>query len=330
MGGGYWSASSYATGTGAKAAAGTSFGYDSYARTSGTYKAHESLDPKKRNADVLILREARDSVEHPNSTPIVVGFDATGSMGDIPRVAQKSLASLFNLLLRKGYADDPQISITAYGDSKVDRVPLQISQFESDNRIDTNLDNLFLEGGGGGNNGETQTLLWYFLANHAKIDSFEKRGKKGYLFVIADEKPLALTRGEVQKFIAPDEVNDHDLTIDGVVSHLKEQWDTYVILVDNWSARAQNSKKVYTDLFGADHIIEVEAYDNISEIIGGAIGYLEGKADDDTLADDLIDTGVDSLVAARTAKALATMNRGSTVAKVNVDLPSDDDELALL
>ena len=31
---------------------------------------------------------------------------------------------------------------TTYG------VPLQISQFESDNRIDDNLDNLFLEGGG--------------------------------------------------------------------------------------------------------------------------------------------------------------------------------------
>lgn len=330
MGWGNWSLSSHDKNTGSKIKSGTTFGYDSKTRASGLYKAHESVDPKKRNADGLILREARDSVEHPNSTPIVVGFDATGSMGTIPRIVQKNLTSLFSLLLRKGYAEDPQIAITAYGDSKVDYVPLQISQFESDNRIDENLDNLFLEGGGGGNGGETQTLLWYFLANHAVIDSYEKRGKKGYLFIIADEVPLDLTAGEIKKFIAPDEVNTKDLTVDGVVEHLKEKWDTYIILVDNWSARTQKSKEVYTRLFGSDHVIDVEDYDNVSELIGGAIGYLEGQADDETLTQDLVDTGVAPGIAQKTAKSLATLNRGSTLTKVDVDLPVDDDELATL
>jgi len=192
MGLGSWSASSYSKSTASKIASGTTFGYDSTARSTGLYKAHESLDPTVKNADGKQIRESRDSVDHPNSVPIVVGFDATGSMGSVPRVVQKKLSGLFGLLTRKGYVEDPQISITAYGDAECDRVPLQISQFESDNKIDDNLDNLFLEGGGGGNGGETASLLWYYLINHTATDAWDKRGKKGYLFVIADERALDL------------------------------------------------------------------------------------------------------------------------------------------
>lgn len=332
MGGGYWNASTYDSTTRSKIAAGTSFGYDSTARSTGVLKAHESLDPSKRDANGELIRESRDSVEHPNSVPIVVGFDATGSMGNIPRVAQKNLAKLFQLILDKGYVTDPQISITAYGDAYTDRVPLQLSQFESDNRIDTNLDNLFLEGGGGGNGGETQSLLWYFLANHVVTDAFEKRGKRGYLFIIADEVALDLKADHVMKAlnVTRDEVNSADLTIAGVVNHLKEKWDTYIILEDNWSAKTQGSRKFYTDLFGADHIIEAEGYENIAEVIGGALGYLEGSTDTDQLEEDLKAIGTSDAMARRTTSALARINQATSAANGEIELAEDDEPLARL
>lgn len=332
MGGGYWDPGTYKATTGAKAAAGKTFGYDSTVRATGIRKAHESLDPAGRNAAGVLVRESRDSVEHPNSVPIVVGFDATGSMGNIPRVAQQNLTKLFQLILDKGYVTDPQIAITAYGDAYTDSVPLQISQFESDNRIDTNLDNLFLEGGGGGNGGETQTLLWYYLANHVSTDAYIKRGKRGYLFIIADEVSLDLRLEHVTKAlgISADEVRRDDLTVDGVVSHLKELWDTYIILEDNMSAKRQGSRKFYTDLFGADHIIDAEGYDNIAELIGGALGYLEGAADEDQLEEDLKAIGATDASARKTTNALARITQATAAVDAAIVLADDDEPLATL
>lgn len=42
-------------------------------------KIHESMEPSK-----ALLREARDSEAHPNSLPIIIALDVTGSMRKIP------------------------------------------------------------------------------------------------------------------------------------------------------------------------------------------------------------------------------------------------------
>ncbi|MBK8461085.1 MAG: hypothetical protein IPL43_13690 [Micropruina sp.] len=104
---------------------------------------------------------------------------------------------MFQLLLDKNYCTDPQIAVATYGDATCDRVPLQFAQFESDNRIDDNLDNMFLEGGGGGNGGETSNLLLYYAAHHTAIDCFELRAKKGYLFLIADEVQVPISARQI-------------------------------------------------------------------------------------------------------------------------------------
>src|SRR5512133_104480 len=136
-------------------------------------------------------RESRDSAEHPESTAIAVMFDVTGSMGQVPVTLQRKLPDLLGLLLLKGYVTDPQILFGAIGDATCDRVPLQIGQFESDNRMDENLENIFLEGGGGGQQTESYELAMYFVARHTEIDCFSKHGRKGYFLIIGDEKAYA-------------------------------------------------------------------------------------------------------------------------------------------
>ena len=143
---------------------------------------HPALDPLG-----VTVRESRDSAEHPESLAIAVLFDVTGSMGGVPRVLQAKLPQLLGLLLRKGYAEDPQIMFGAIGDATCDRAPLQVGQFESDNRMDDDLGRILLEGGGGGQKTESYELAMYFMARHTAIDCYDKRGQRGYLFLIGDE-----------------------------------------------------------------------------------------------------------------------------------------------
>ena len=142
MGSGIWSTNVYDAAASYRAATGASaFAYSD----GGARQAHPALDP--RNAGT---RESRDSDEHPESLALAVLFDVTGSMRTVPRTLQSKLPDLLGLLTRKGYATDPHLMFGAIGDATCDRVPLQVGQFESDNRMDDDLGRILLEGGGGG------------------------------------------------------------------------------------------------------------------------------------------------------------------------------------
>lgn len=179
MGSGRWSADTWTAARAYRDRTGTdAFGYDDHLRSStprGAWRAHPTLDPY-----LVTAREACDSAEHPTSVPIAVLFDVTGSMGSVPRVLQTKLPRLFGLLQRKGYVEHPQILFGAIGDATCDRVPLQIGQFESDNRMDEHLANIVLEGGGGGQRTESYELAAYFMARHTRLDSLTERGRRGY------------------------------------------------------------------------------------------------------------------------------------------------------
>src|SRR5438552_444688 len=158
---------------------------------------HPKMDPRG-----VRVRESRDSDAHPESHAVVVLFDVTGSMQGVPRVLQAHLPKLMGLLIRKGYLDHPQILIGAIGDATCDAAPLQVGQFESGIEIEEDLGKLYLEGGGGGHITESYELALYFMARHTATDCYEKRGRRGYLFVIGDEIPYAkVKRKEVTAII---------------------------------------------------------------------------------------------------------------------------------
>ena len=276
MGGGSWSSATYASVTGAKLRSGTTFSYDTTAKATGRYEAHEDLDPKRLNAAGINIRESRDSLEHPLSKPMVIAFDQTGSMGSIPRQMQQRLKTVFQLTLDKGI-EDVQVAVGAYGDAtNGERVPLQISQFESDNRIDDALDNIFIEGMGGGNNGETSNLLFYYLAHHTKLDSFEKRGEKGKLYVIADEKQVMINDRHIKDFIG-DAQPLGDLSFGGIAADLTKTWDVTILLINNYSAQMQRSEQFYAELFGPDNVIVVQDADTIPETIAALFALDMGR-----------------------------------------------------
>lgn len=136
------------------------------------------LDPKG------VVRECRDSDDHPHSKPVILALDVTGSMGGASVEVAKSL----NEIMRDMYdnVDDVEFMIMGIGDLDYDDAPIQASQFESDIRIATQLDKLYFEGGGGGNGFESYTAAWYFGLYNTELDC-TKRGEKGTIITIGDE-----------------------------------------------------------------------------------------------------------------------------------------------
>lgn len=144
---------------------------------------HASMDPKG-----VMLRESRDSETHPVTTPIVLGLDMTASMGHIPRsLIAHGLPTLVTQLL-DAKIPGPAICFTGVGDHKCDSYPFQLGQFESgDEELDMWLERTYIEGGGGGNGGESYMLSALFAAGVCQTDSWDKRKTKGFVFTIGDE-----------------------------------------------------------------------------------------------------------------------------------------------
>lgn len=316
MGAGIYSAATYQARTAAKIASGNTFAYSQQVRQTRNYKAHETLDPKKKAGTASpfagqVMREARDNADHPNSTPVSIAFDVTGSMADNPRIIQAKLKDLLGLLLRKGYVEDPQIMSIAYGDAKTDNVPLQVSEYESSNLIDDHLDNVFLEGNGGGNGGESSMLAAYFLAYHTATDAWDKRKKKGYVFFIGDEISHEITADQVRQYIG-DEEPIGSLRSTDIIAELQKRYNVFFLLIDNNSAHYQGSQAFYTKLLGKKHVLVVEATEGIAETIALAIGVMEGTVDSiEDGEDDLVSNGSNEIAVRNASQAIRNAGLGN-------------------
>jgi hypothetical protein len=301
MGGSHWSDDFYADREAMRKSAGKSaFAYDASLRADPSAKkaVHPKMDPRGKT------RESRDSDAHPNSVAIGVVFDVTGSMGGIPVTLQKKLPQLMGLLSRKGYVQDPQILFGAVGDANSDRVPLQVGQFESGIEMDDDLSRLYLEGGGGGTYEESYQLPLYFFARHTSIDCFEKRQKKGYLFLIGDEMPYKhATVAELARIVGDDV--SAPLPIEKVIREAREKYHVFFIIPNGASHGSDPALgERWRSLLGAENVLMLPDAEGVCEAIGLAIGLCEGTANVDALEGELTGGGVPSDVARGVASAL--------------------------
>lgn len=248
-----------------------------------------SLDPKN-----IKFRESCDSSEHPMSTPIIIDIDVTGSMGMIAEIiAKKSLGILFQEILDRKPVTDPQLMFMANGDVRYDHAPLQVSQFESDNRIVEQLTKIYIEHGGGGNSSESYDLPWYFAAKKTRIDSYDKRGKKGYLFTIGDEEsPYGLERDHIKNFIG--DTIQADLSPEELLKMAEQKYNVFHIVVEEGDYCNRARDKVmnsWTKLLG-QRAIPMADHTKLAEIIVSTIQITEGADKDKVISSWNGDTSV--------------------------------------
>lgn len=314
MGSGRWDASSFAGSTGSRLAKGES-GYAYSDTVTSTkpreeWKVHDTLDPKLENKAGPHagenVRESCDSDEHPNSVPIVVLFDVTGSMRQVPMELVKKLPGLFGLLQMKGYVEDPQVLFGAIGDATCDQAPLQVSQFESDNRMDDHLTNILLEGGGGAQKTESYELAAYYFARKTALDSVEKRGKKGYLFIIGDEMPYPQVKTHEVLGIIGDEI-EQNISVESIVAELKEKYEVFFILPFG-SGYWQDAEVLgrWRGLLGAQYVIELRDLSTVAETIAATVGIGEESVSLEQAKKDIAEVS-DADVAETVGSALASV-----------------------
>jgi hypothetical protein len=266
-------------------------------------QAERAVHPKM-NPHGVRVRESRDSAALPESHAVGVLFDVTGSMQGVPRILQANLPKLMGLLIRKGYLEHPQILIGAIGDATCDTAPLQVGQFESGIEIEEDLGKLFLEGGGGGHITESYELALYFMARHTALDCFEKRGRRGYLFVIGDETPYPrVKRKEVAAHLGYG--LQADLPIAELIAELERTYDVYYVLpkmTQHWDNPQVHRR--WVELLG-QNVLRLEDPAGICELIASTIGLAEGKVDLEGLGADLQEAGASTTVARAVGQALA-------------------------
>lgn len=266
MGGGKYDNATYHSAKAARAAK----GIDDFAYTKTAHHVHENLDPRRINKKPFGKLESRDSAEHPESNAVLVSFDVTGSNKTRAIDAQKALPKLMDMLGES--LPDVQVAFAANDDYKVEgRNAVQVSDFESDIRIDEHLRNIWLIGDGGGNDGESYDLILYAAARKTVLDCYEKRGKRGYLFLYADEPFFqSIDRREVQDVFG--DAIEKDIPIQEMVKEVKATYNTFII----WPRGGyQHALEQYKHLFGEDHVLELQHANLICELIGGTVQAYE-------------------------------------------------------
>lgn len=262
MGGGSWTASSFVSYS-------RSVGRDIDIKSGdikGSYSAQEMFKSHRLDETLNpynVIRECCDSEEHPNTVPVILALDVTGSMGKSSVEVAKKLNVVMTELYNK--VKDVEFMIMAIGDLAYDDSPIQASQFESDIRIAEQLDKVYFEAGGGGNSFESYTAAWYFGARHTKLDCWN-RGKKGLIITIGDEliNPY-LPKKELSNVLGDnlqDVINTKDL-----LNEVSEKYELYHLNVsDTYSGKNACNLESFAKYIGENHVRNINV-NNIAESI---------------------------------------------------------------
>ncbi len=312
MGGGTFDAGTYY----ADARSRRELGMDDFAYSASATCVHASLDPKRINSKPFGKLESRDSEEHPESNAVLVEFDVTGSNYRRAVDAQKALCNLMTLLPK--YLSDPQVAIAANDDFGFEpQKALQISDFESDNRVDEHLRNTILVKNGGFNLGESYDLVLYAAARKTVLDCFEKRGRKGYLFLFADEPFFDQVKASEVLAVFGDKIKD-DIPIADIIAEVRKLYHVFVLYpADN---RVSVSYNQYIELFGKEYVITLKHPSMICEVICSTIGINEAVVTVEEAREDLVALGVAPAAADDISEALLPLSLVRSLTRIS-DLP---------
>lgn len=219
-----------------------------------------------------VKRECRDSEEHPNTVPVILALDVTGSMGKAANEVAAELNNIMTELYEK--VANVEFMIAAIGDFSYDDAPLQVSQFESDIRIAEQLDKVYFERGGGPNDWESYSAIWKFAAERTELDCW-KRGKKGIIITMGDEILNPYIDNDKYEDAVKQSLMACGFDTKKIYEAVKDKYDLYHINVDHRSYKPSLSS--WYKVLGKDHVFDCSVKE-IAQIIPQIITAHESES----------------------------------------------------
>lgn len=222
-------------------------------------RLHPSLNPRG------VVRECVNNEEHPNTIPVILALDVTGSMGNACKEVAEALGVIMVDLYKK--FKDIEICIMGIGDLAYDDAPIQISQFESDIRIAEALDKVWMEHGGGGNTYESYTAAWYMALRHTKLDC-HKQGRKGIIITMGDEALNPYLPQKELEAVTGDHLQD-DVETPDLYEEASKKFDIFHIAVDDKSSSYKYHADSINFTFGdlLKDRLKISSINNLSQTI---------------------------------------------------------------
>lgn len=283
MGSGIWTTSSfrdYSASVGRTVDAAGALSTDAITRQ--TLFRRTSLSPELNPYNKV--RECRDSAEHPNTLPVILSLDVTGSMGN----SAKEIASKLNIIMETIFENtkDVEFMVQAIGDEDYDAVPFQMSQFESDIRIAKQLDQVYFEGGGGVNLWESYSYAWYAAWKHCDLDVW-KRGGKGIIITIGDEPLNPYIKSIYVEQVFGDKLQEAELATRDIYNAIKDKYDVYHICVSNYIIDEYKDEE-FREVLGNQNVYRIDRKDlsKLSNIIVDIVNNHSNNAGEPVVKDN--------------------------------------------
>ena len=116
---------------------------------------------------------------------------------------------------------------------------------------------------------ESYLLAWIIAGYHTEIDSFYKRGRKGYLFTVGDEPCLEEIMGDkLEKFLRYQK-GASMITAQEALEKAREQYNVWHVHISDACKRLK--RDAWEKLVGKDNLLESKS-DEIADTIARTIG----------------------------------------------------------
>lgn len=248
---------------------------------------------------------------------IIFALDVTGSNTDYAKIVFDKMPMFWGQCEQKvmNNSGDFEICYIGFGDAITDRAPLQVTEFAQQIACDEQLSKLFLEGCGGGNDGESSELVGLYALNNIEID----KDTTPILFIMTDEK----THGAARKDLAAAEGIDIKEDVVDVWTPLKKKFKNNVYcLLGKYSGCNFDTgiTRHWNDILGKTNVIKVGEPKAIVDIMLGVLNLVMETMDLEEYKLDMLDRGQTQARISSVSSSLEGLSTALAVSNVKTDI----------
>lgn len=243
------------------------------------YDAHVGrsyTDAVSKGKDLSSVLE--ESLTTNSPAPLIIVCDVTGSMGEWPAVIFSKLPYL-EIEGQEYLGKDMEIAFLAVGDAYCDDYPLQARSFTKGTDLKKRLEELIIEGRGGGQTTESYELAALYCARNVSMPN----AITPICIFIGDEQPYDFVDKAQAKNIGGINLQER-LTAKEIFSELKNKFVVYLVRkpYEDSGRNAMSDvdlriHRSWAELLGDDHISDLPEAGRVVDVIFGILAEETGR-----------------------------------------------------